>query len=59
MPLTSIFKRELLIVFLKVEPGKRRIQELIAFRGGGYNEDNVADIIENALKLLKDSYNFV
>jgi len=33
---------------------KRRIQELIAFRGGGYNEDSVADIIENALKLLKD-----
>ena len=33
---------------------KRRIQELIAFKGGGYNEDSVADIIENALKLLKD-----
>ncbi len=33
---------------------KRRIQELIGFRGGGYNEENVADIIENALKLLKD-----
>ncbi len=33
---------------------KRRIQELIAFRGGGYNEESVADIIENALKLLKD-----
>ena len=32
----------------------RRIQELIASRGGGYNEKNVADIIENALKLLKD-----
>jgi uncharacterized protein (TIGR00730 family) len=33
---------------------KRRIQELIAFRGGGYNEESVADIIENALKMLKD-----
>ena len=33
---------------------KRRIQELIAFKGGGYNEESVADIIENALKLLKD-----
>jgi uncharacterized protein (TIGR00730 family) len=33
---------------------KRRIQELINFKGGGYNEESVADIIENALKLLKD-----
>jgi uncharacterized protein (TIGR00730 family) len=33
---------------------KRRIQELIAFRGGGHNEDLVEDIIENALKILKD-----
>lgn len=33
---------------------KRRIEELIAFRGGGHNEDAVADIIENALKLLSD-----
>jgi uncharacterized protein (TIGR00730 family) len=33
---------------------KRRIQELIVSRGGGYNEESVADIIENALKLLKD-----
>jgi hypothetical protein len=33
---------------------KRRIEELIAFRGGGHNEENVADIIENSLKLLKD-----
>lgn len=32
----------------------RRIQELIKFKGGGYNEDGVADIIENALKILKD-----
>ena len=32
----------------------RRIQELIGSRGGGYNEQSVADIIENALKLLKD-----
>lgn len=33
---------------------KRRIEELIAFKGGGFNEDAVADIIENALKLLSD-----
>ena len=33
---------------------KRRIRELIAYKGGGHNEENVADIIENALKLLKD-----
>ena len=32
----------------------RRIQELIAFKGGGYNEECVADIIENALKMLRD-----
>ena len=31
-----------------------RIEELIRFKGGGYNETQVADIIENALKLLKD-----
>jgi uncharacterized protein (TIGR00730 family) len=33
---------------------KRRIQELIAFKGGGFNEESVSDIIENALKLLAD-----
>ncbi len=33
---------------------KRRIQELIDSRGGGHNEESVADIIENALKLLTD-----
>jgi uncharacterized protein (TIGR00730 family) len=33
---------------------KRRIQELIQFKGGGYNEESVSDIIENALKLLTD-----
>jgi len=32
----------------------RRVEELIAFKGGGYNEDAVADIIENALKILVD-----
>ena len=32
---------------------RRRVQELIAYGGGGHNEENVADIIENALKLLK------
>ena len=33
---------------------KQRIQEIIHFKGGGYNETEVADIIENALKLLTD-----
>src|ERR1044071_2470383 len=33
---------------------KRRIQDLIAYRGGGHNPDLVADIIESALKLLHD-----
>src|SRR5437899_5583141 len=33
---------------------RRRIEELIRYKGGGYNEENVADIIENALKLLSD-----
>jgi len=33
---------------------KRRIEELIHYKGGGHNEASVADIIENALKLLKD-----
>src|SRR5262245_41857252 len=33
---------------------KRRIQELIVGLGGGNNEDLVADIIENALKMLVD-----
>jgi uncharacterized protein (TIGR00730 family) len=33
---------------------KRRIQELIAWKGGGQNPDLVADIIDNALKLLTD-----
>ena len=33
---------------------QRRIEELIAFKGGGHNEAQVADIIENALKLLAD-----
>jgi uncharacterized protein (TIGR00730 family) len=33
---------------------RRRVEELIAFKGGGYNEEAVADIIENALKLLTD-----
>lgn len=33
---------------------KRRIVELIEYNGGGFNEENVSDIIENALKLLKD-----
>jgi uncharacterized protein (TIGR00730 family) len=33
---------------------KRRIEALIDYKGGGYNEASVADIVENALKLLKD-----
>ena len=33
---------------------KRRIQELIDYKGGGAIEESVADIIETALKLLKD-----
>lgn len=33
---------------------KRRIQELIDYKGGGFNQENIADIIENALKLSKD-----
>jgi hypothetical protein len=34
--------------------GDRRIRELMAERGGRHNPDLVEDIIENALKLLKD-----
>lgn len=33
---------------------KRRIEELIQFKGGGYNQERVADIIESALKILTD-----
>ena len=33
---------------------KRRIDDLIAFKGGGYNQDLVEDIIHNALKLMTD-----
>ena len=33
---------------------QKRIRELIAFKGGGHNENQVADILENALKLLAD-----
>src|SRR5476649_1721071 len=33
---------------------KEQILELIQSKGGGYNESEVADIIENALKLLTD-----
>src|SRR6185312_17196748 len=33
---------------------KQQIQDLIKAKGGGYNETEVADIIENALKLLTD-----
>ncbi len=33
---------------------KRRIEELIKYKGGGFNEGSVADIIESALKILTD-----
>src|SRR5215469_11290259 len=33
---------------------KRRIEELIDYKGGGYNRESVADIIESALKILTD-----
>jgi uncharacterized protein (TIGR00730 family) len=33
---------------------KKQIEELIKSKGGGHNESEVADIIENALKLLTD-----
>lgn len=33
---------------------ERRIRELIAFKGGGHNEDLVTDLVEQALKLLHD-----
>jgi uncharacterized protein (TIGR00730 family) len=33
---------------------RRRITDLIAYKGGGHNPDLVTDVIENALKLLKD-----
>jgi len=33
---------------------KRRIRELIVYRGGGHNDDLVEDILENGLKLLGD-----
>src|ERR1051326_3676624 len=39
----------------KLDPElKRRIDDLIAFSGGGYNEDLVEDLVAQALKLLKD-----
>ena len=33
---------------------EKKIRDLIAEQGGGYNEEIVADIVTNALKLLKD-----
>src|SRR5216117_1333116 len=33
---------------------KRRIDDLIAYKGGGHNPDLVEDVVENALKLLHD-----
>jgi uncharacterized protein (TIGR00730 family) len=33
---------------------RRRIEELIRYKGGGHNEEIVADVVENALKMLAD-----
>jgi uncharacterized protein (TIGR00730 family) len=33
---------------------RKRIRELIQLKGGGHNEDLVADVVESALKLLHD-----
>ena len=33
---------------------RRRIEELIRYKGGGYNESIVADVVETALKMLTD-----
>jgi uncharacterized protein (TIGR00730 family) len=33
---------------------KQRIQELIDYKGGGFNQESVADIIESALKIMTD-----
>src|SRR5438034_10773421 len=33
---------------------KRRIDDLIAYKGGGHNADLIGDVVENALKLLHD-----
>jgi uncharacterized protein (TIGR00730 family) len=33
---------------------RKRIQDLIEYKGGGFNQECVADIIENALKIMHD-----
>ncbi len=33
---------------------QKKIQELIAYKGGGHNADLVEDVIDNALRLLRD-----
>ena len=33
---------------------RKQVNDLIAYKKGGFNEENVADILENALKLLTD-----
>ena len=33
---------------------RRQVEALIRSRGGGHNEDLVADILENGLKLLRE-----
>jgi uncharacterized protein (TIGR00730 family) len=33
---------------------RRRIEDLIRYKGGGHNEEIVADVVENALKMLSD-----
>ncbi len=33
---------------------RRRVEDLIRYKGGGHNEEIVADVVENALKMLSD-----
>jgi uncharacterized protein (TIGR00730 family) len=33
---------------------RKRVQELVDYKGGGHNQDLVVDIVENALKLMTD-----
>jgi uncharacterized protein (TIGR00730 family) len=33
---------------------RKRVQDLIDYKGGGHNPENVADIVETALRLLED-----
>src|ERR1035438_773999 len=54
-PYTTLFRSMKRIEKTPMDPElKSRIDALIKFKGGGHNEEGVADIIENALKILKD-----